>query len=183
MKRTILGLILLTVMAFGAVTWVEDTAFRSENGKVGYSGRRTLTPGDTTPLLSLPYYPWTQLWAYALLDTLPGRGATPIAQLQWRWGTYDAYTKTRFYYSEWQQALPSIWCGSASGDSMTVEDSLYLGPLYDTLVPLAWVDRVQFRVVCDTGSDTCSVRFWVRRRTFTEAGDVLQWPQWRSRPN
>jgi hypothetical protein len=180
MKRTTIALCLLTVFAFGAVTWVEDTAYRNVTGTVVYSGRRIVGPDDSLPLLTLPYYPWTQLWAYALLESIPGhpRGQAALVQVQWRWGTYDAYAKTHFYFGAWNQALPSIWVGSSPGDSMVVFDSLYLGPLYDSLVPLAWVDRIQLRVMGDTDTDSLLIHLWVRRRTFEEAGPVLQWPPW-----
>jgi len=182
MKRTIIGLTLLAVIAFGAVTWVEDTLFRNERLDSVYSGRFKVAPGCTLPNLTLPYYPWTQLWVYALLETLtPGRGDDAQIQVQWRYGTYDPYAKPRtdFYWSAWAQALPSIWAwGGSFPDSIIVLDSLYLGPLYDPDVPLAWVDRVQLRVVAgsDTSYDSVYVRLWARRRQFVEAGPSLQWP-------
>jgi len=182
MRRTLLALALLAVVAFGAVTWVEDTCFRNERLDSTFSGRYILAPGDSTPYLTLPYYPWTQLWVYALAETLtPSRGDDFTFQIQWRYGTYDPYAKPRdhFYWSAWAQALPNIWAWLGSyPDSIEVFDSLYLGPLYDPNVPLAWVDRVQLRVVAgaDTSYDSVSVRLWARRRQFTEAGDVLQWP-------
>ena len=184
--RTIIALCLLTVFAFGAVTWVEDTLFRNEQLDSVFSGRFKLAPGDTSRNLTLAYYPWTQIWAYALMETLtPGRGDDAAIEVQWRYGTYDAYSRTHFYWSEWAKALPSIWAwGGGYPDSIIVMDSLYLGPLYDLDVPLAWVDRIQLRAfaLADTSFDSVWVRLWARRRTFTEAGPPTQWP-WFFFPN
>ena len=175
MKRTLIALVLLTVLAFGAaVTWQEDTLFRTGTWTTVQSGRFVLGPGDTSTTLMLAYYPWTQLWAYCLLDT----GRTPIASAEWCYGSFDPYNKTNFYWSEWAQVLPSDWTMMGAADSMTTQDSLYLGPLIDPDVPLAWVDRARFRIIADTASDSISGRFWVRRRSFTEGGDVMQILPW-----
>lgn len=172
MKRTIIALCLLTVLAFGAaVTWQEDTLFRTGTWTTVQSGRFSLGPGDTSEVLMLAYYPWTQLWAYCLLDTPGGRAMA--ASAEWCYGSFDPYNKTNFYWSEWAQALPSDWFWIVA-DSMTVPDSLYLGPLLDPDVPLAWVDRARFRVIADSAGDSLSGRFWIRRRSFTDGGNVMQ---------
>jgi len=185
MRRTILALTLLTVLAFGAaVTWQEDTVFRTGTWTTVQSGRFTLGPGDTSTTLMLTYYPWTQLWAYCLMDSA---GVTDdsgaIANVEWSYGSFDPYNKTNFYWADWRKALPTTWFMTAAPESMRVYDSLYLGPLIDADVPLAWVDRARFRVVCDTNSDSVSFRFWVRRRSFTEGGDVMQILPWWFFPN
>jgi len=182
MKRTIIGLCLLTVLAFGAaVTWQEDTLFRTGTWTTVHSGRVTLAPGDTSEALMLTYYPWTQLWAYAIIETLPG--TTHLASVEWCYGSFDPYAKTNFYWSEWAQALPSPWFMLGGADSIRTPDSLYLGPLIDPDVPLAWVDRARFRVINDEASDSIAVKFWVRRRSFTEGGDVMQILPWWFFPN
>lgn len=182
MRRTILALALLTVPAFGAaVTWQEDTLFRTGTWTTVQSGRFLLGPGDTSDVLMLTYYPWTQLWAYCLLDTIPG--TTLLASAEWCYGSYDPYKRTNMYWSEWAQALPSNWTIMASADSMRTADSLYLGPLIDPDVPLAWVDRARFRIIADDASDSVSGRFWIRRRSFTEGGDVMQILPWWFFPN
>ncbi|MBM3316149.1 hypothetical protein FJY71_10020 [candidate division WOR-3 bacterium] len=181
MRTTLLLLALTGAVAAGV--WQEDTLFRLGPGPAVHSGRYPLlVPGDTYGPLTLPYYPWTQLWVYGLLDSIPGKvNDGPSVIVEWRWGTYDAYRKNYFYYCEWTPALPTIWHDVGPyATHMTTYDSLYLGPLYDPNVPLSWVDRVQLRIIGETDrSDTCAARIWVRRRMGAEAGDVLQWLPYR----
>jgi len=151
MRRTLLALALLAVVAFGAVTWVEDTCFRNEQLDSTYSGRFIVAPGDTLPYLTLPYYLWTQLWVYALAETLtPSRGDDFAFQVQWRYGTYDPYAKprTRFYWSEWAQALPNIWAWLGSyPDSIAVFDSLYLGRGLTACSCASWPGRIHHTIL------------------------------------
>jgi len=179
--RILLAMVLVLGFAFGsAVTWQEDTLFRTGTWTTVHSGRVTLGPADTSQTFYLAYYPWTQLWAYAIADS---NGGDVIASVEWSYGTFDPYNKTEFHWSEWAQALPSNWTMMGGADSIDVPDSLYLGPLIDVDVPLAWVDRARFRVIADTASESLAVRFWVRRRSFTEGGDVMQILPWWFFPN
>ena len=175
--RTMLALVLLAGIVLGStVTWKEDTLFRTGTWITTETGELVIAPGETTDVLMLAYYPWTQLWAYAVLDSVYGLQDTGArVDVEWCYGSYDPYTRTQ-YWSLWAEALPTPWFLVGAPSHMTVYDSLYLGPLYDWDVPLAWVDRVRFRVITKALSDSCAINFWVRRRTFSEAGDRI--PDW-----
>lgn len=177
MKRLLLPLFLLTV-AVGFADWKEDTLYRVYD--VPESGNLWVYPGETTEAFTLTHYHWPQLWVYGVIDTISGKWyerSGPSVRVEWRWGTYDAYAKTRFYYGDWQQALPTPWLYLGEDpDSMMVYDSLYCGPLIDPDVPMAWMSRMQLRAIGYATSDTCILHLWNRRRFPGEAGDALQWP-------
>ena len=175
--KTILALVLLAGLVLGStVTWKEDTLFRTGTWITVSTGELKLVAGDTTDVLMLAYYPWTQLWAYAVLDSAYGKQDSGAqVDIEWCYGSYDPYSRTQ-YWSAWSEVLPTNWFFAAPPTHMTAYDSLYLGPCYDGDVPLAWVDRVRYRVITTAVSDSCQINFWVRRRTYSESGSRT--PDW-----
>lgn len=178
MRHATTLLLILAALAFG--TYQEDTLFRDSGGLRVLSGRFTVRDKDTFAPLTLTHYPYSAVWLYALLDSVPGKMG-PGVYVEWRWGTYDAYTKNLCYYGPWLQALPTVWDSWSPPyeQPIVVFDSLHCGPLMDPPVPLGWVSRFQFRVIGDTASDTtaiCGLRIWARRRHMAEAGSqIFQW--------